>query len=32
MLNTNMKLKVFDQRYNILIIIINYHYLKTFNA
>ena len=28
----NIKLRIFNQRYNILIIIINYYYLKTFNA
>ena len=32
MFNTNIKLKIFDQRYNILIIIINHYYLKTFNV
>ena len=30
--DTNIKLRVFDQRYNVLIITINYHYLKTFNV
>ena len=32
MLDTNMKLKFFNQRYNILIIAINYYYLKTLNV
>ena len=32
MFNINIKLKVFDQRYNVLIVVINYYYLKAFNA
>ena len=32
MFNTGMKLRVFDQRYNVLIIIINHYYLKTFSV
>ena len=32
MFNANMKLRVFDQRYNVLIIVINHYYLKIFNV
>ena len=31
-LDTNIKLRIFNQRYNVLIIAINHHYLKTFNV
>ena len=30
--NINIKLRVFNQRYNVLIVIINHHYLKAFNV
>ena len=32
MLDTNMKLRIFNQRHNVLIITIDYHYLKALNA